>query len=501
MRIGKLLRGSKLSSAVLAGADLTNADLSAIDLHGAMLQGIVLTDVNLTDANLRGADLRGSRFTNTNLTNVDLRNADLSKSEFNEPTRVLSIAFDPVGNRLAFGADDGNIRIWEIGSRDCTCLPRRHARGVGRIAWSTEGEFLASRCSREVIVWIVTPDGFEPKRSQKVEMVEGIAFHNDDKHLLLGISGSPVAWQWNSASNKINASGPRVPWEMLPFSAQLKLEHVRASGEKYAVICSGKTTQAYRGSPHEFGGQFGESWTAEIFAGAFDRTLNLVVLDDLYSETDFRINKQVKDPDGKIRTLTRYKICDAVGAFFDSDNQLRVLLKVEERADYAQGTGKVPLTIQYTECVLAHDLYSHPQKHQANKQSKNIISPHIAEEDILAIDYSMPKDLVATGSSDGTVCTWDANPQSPAFGTCLAMFKPQMRCEGLNVEGARGLDAMTLAILDERGAHLDQEQLHLVLEHRLQRQTERDWRFLQSSTENDGGKQSVVLLREFRTVE
>ncbi len=196
---GRDLRGKDLSGEELAGADLNAADLSAARLVGTRLTAAHLTrarlrDADLSNARLDGADLRDAELTGARLLGADLRGArldgavlrrakligsqygdaslaDLSKASKIDLTGAAltvppqieaavdaalpchAIAWSPDGDLLATG-EGRLVRLWEVATGRELRRLAGHEGMVSAVAWSQDGRLLASAShDRTVRLW------------------------------------------------------------------------------------------------------------------------------------------------------------------------------------------------------------------------------------------------------------------------------------------------------------------------------------------------------------
>jgi predicted NACHT family NTPase len=118
------LKGRNLSTANLSHADFGNADLS--------------------DCNLRSANLESAQFRGTTLANTDLREANLTSAQFHDMGEVLSVAFSPDGTMLASGGKDTKVHIWDVATGTEWHSLEGHTGAVTSVCWSADGTVIAS---------------------------------------------------------------------------------------------------------------------------------------------------------------------------------------------------------------------------------------------------------------------------------------------------------------------------------------------------------------------
>ena len=99
---------------------------------------------------------------------------------------VNQIAFSPDGKRLASCADDGTVKIWDLGNGRELRTYREQKGKVKSIAWSDDGKLIASAAGNEIHLW--NPDTGERKSILKghTGQINGVSFRNDNKALASG---------------------------------------------------------------------------------------------------------------------------------------------------------------------------------------------------------------------------------------------------------------------------------------------------------------------------
>jgi WD40 repeat protein len=91
---------------------------------------------------------------------------------------VVSLAYDPAGRRLASGAPDGSVLLWDVASRTPLGPPLTVAGGwVSSVAFSADGRRLAAGSGQESAVHIWNVAGAEP---QLETTFEGAAIRVDE---------------------------------------------------------------------------------------------------------------------------------------------------------------------------------------------------------------------------------------------------------------------------------------------------------------------------------
>lgn len=101
------------------------------------------------------ADFAGSDFSNLTIQQANLRGLDLPDVNFacahfvesiftDTFGSILCVAFNPIGDLLAAGAADGEIRLWQTASGTSLQTYQGHTGGVRSIAFSPDGKWLIS---------------------------------------------------------------------------------------------------------------------------------------------------------------------------------------------------------------------------------------------------------------------------------------------------------------------------------------------------------------------
>ncbi len=256
---GHDLRGQDLSGRDFRGADLRRADLSAARLNESDLSGARLRDARLRNAelmrtsleraDLRGADLTGARLLGANLRGAFLEGAtlrraalagaamedtsgeaDLTGSAPPKPDVVepwlatvspcQSVAWDPSGEILATGHDDGSVRFWDPGAgRELRRLVG-HRAVVRSLAFSPDGKSLASGSSDQTVrIW--DADSGDHRRTLEGHQrgVTSVAFSPDGSSLASGSSDQTVRiWDPHSGDHRRTLEGPQRVVYSVAFS-------------------------------------------------------------------------------------------------------------------------------------------------------------------------------------------------------------------------------------------------------------------------------------------
>jgi WD40 repeat protein len=103
--------------------------------------------------------------------------------------RVLRL--DPAGRRLAAGAADGTVAVWDTESWDELARWAAHPGEAAGVAWQPAGDALATG-GDDGAVRLWTPAGERLAELSLGEPVSGLAFHPDGDRLLAAQSGAGV---------------------------------------------------------------------------------------------------------------------------------------------------------------------------------------------------------------------------------------------------------------------------------------------------------------------
>ncbi len=160
----KYLVGNILNLLIQSGYDIRGYDFSYMEVRQAYLANVSLPDVNFSYADLTTSvftDIFGRVLSITFSPNgqsiaagTTANRGDIHVWVTNEWTPLLtlqghadwvrSVAFSPDGEILASGSDDQTIRLWDINSGQCIKILQGHTSWVRTVTFSYNGKFLAS---------------------------------------------------------------------------------------------------------------------------------------------------------------------------------------------------------------------------------------------------------------------------------------------------------------------------------------------------------------------
>jgi WD40 repeat protein len=171
------LAGNLLNMFRQLKSDITDYDFSRLTIWQAYLQNYPLHNVNFTES-------------------------DLSRSVFTETLgNILSAAFSPKG-LLATCDTDCNIRLWEVKTGKLVAICQGHPNWVRSVAFSPDGEMLASGgADRLVKLWNVSTGACIKTYSGQVGEVFSVAFSRDGTKIASG-SGDNTIKLWDTRTGE-----------------------------------------------------------------------------------------------------------------------------------------------------------------------------------------------------------------------------------------------------------------------------------------------------------
>ena len=138
---------------------------------------------------VRQAYLRG-----VSLSNVSFTHSDIIGSVFTETFGgVLSVAFSPVGNILAAGTANGDVRLWQTPGGTLLYTLQGHTNWVRSIAFSPDGIILASGSNDQTVrLWNVSTGQCLKTFQGHTNWVRSVVFTSDGTILATGSNDGTI---------------------------------------------------------------------------------------------------------------------------------------------------------------------------------------------------------------------------------------------------------------------------------------------------------------------
>jgi WD40 repeat protein len=345
--IGTRLDRARLAKAILRNADLSRADLTLADLADADLTGARLLGADLRDTHCQGARLRRAKLLDTTVrlkTSFDAADVfgvawnicELEPKNSRTAEGCQAIAWSPDGDMLA-SADGSVIWLWDTQSgREIRNLAG-HQSTIRSLVFSPGGESLASGSDDKTIRLWQLESGREIRTfAGNQNSVRSLAFSPDGMSLASGSDDYTVRlWRVDTGQDIKVFIGHRKPVLSLFFSPD---------GESLASVSSDNTLRIWEVSSGKFRAFMGDQ--RSILSAAFssdykrlargfhDGTVHLFQVDSGREIRTFKANQHVIrimafSPDGKIL---------AVGSddgtvrlwHVDSEHEIRVFIERQE---------------------------------------------------------------------------------------------------------------------------------------------------------------------------
>jgi small GTP-binding protein len=154
----------------------------------------------------------------------DLLNGKGNKLRHPLSQGVYSVAFDPLGGRLATGCEDGVLRLWEVPGGDLLAeILVTPQRGLREIAWKPQGKYLAVSGGESRFRILEVDSGKIQVQERHAAAVLGLAW-SPDGSVLASASEDTTIRLWSEAGQEMRVlEGHTAPVVSLSFSADGRL--------------------------------------------------------------------------------------------------------------------------------------------------------------------------------------------------------------------------------------------------------------------------------------
>lgn len=157
--------GKTLSQAAYLGGNAVtllnrlHEPLTKRTLKNVFIAGADLTGGDLTETDLGGAILCGARLTGATLVRADFRKADLSDISVEELTAVVSMAWSPDGQTLATATSDNKLFLWHALGGGASAIVIPSPEKIRQLRWDPSGRKLYAACGGRILTFVPDSKG------------------------------------------------------------------------------------------------------------------------------------------------------------------------------------------------------------------------------------------------------------------------------------------------------------------------------------------------------
>lgn len=138
----------------------------------------------------------------------DYRKQKLRETIGDYDQRINSVAYSPEGSLIAFGSDDGTVRVLDVeNGRSIREYETRRNEGVLAVSWSHDGSYLAGGVSwgGDVFLWDVSKDQSGKVLEGHSDWVNDVLYSPDGRTLISGgKDGSVRKWDVSTGKERSN---------------------------------------------------------------------------------------------------------------------------------------------------------------------------------------------------------------------------------------------------------------------------------------------------------
>ncbi|GER86735.1 hypothetical protein KDW_08970 [Dictyobacter vulcani] len=161
---------------------------------------------------------------------------------------VRSIAWSPIGNMLASGADDKQVFLWDMQGNIQRTIT--HPAGVHTLAWSPDSTRLATGANNQVAFWDSATGKLLTRSTRRhVQMVTGLAWATQNKMQLVSVGADKRAVIWDPQQFRavLTYQGHTNPIDAVSWSTDGQTVATSSQGGAVRIwnAVTGKDTHGY----------------------------------------------------------------------------------------------------------------------------------------------------------------------------------------------------------------------------------------------------------------